>query len=486
LATISRVTRKRIAAVAAVAVAFSVAAPATASAATIDWQPCAGLPAGAECARLEVPLDWGHPEGAKISLALARHRAADPARRLGSLVLNPGGPGGAGAKVVQFGANQLAPELRDRFDLVGFDPRGVGGSTPAITCSQPVFGPTQFPATQAEFDQLVAHNRAIGEDCLRNTGPLLEHVDTISVARDLEALRVALGDERLNFLGLSYGTLIGNIYANMYPKNVRAMVLDGPVDHTVGSVRMVADENAASEVALQHFFTWCEQETSCELHTDVRSTYAQFLRAAERGPLPAPGIPGGSTTGEVARQGVYAMLNVVSVRPTLATAIKQAVAGDASALAKAATNGPDSDEIPDNVRGLQAYTAITCHDFPSDISTFSQLRREIIRARWTAPDIDGHVEGWLVQAGCIGWPVRARDPWQRVPVRGTPPILVVAGTYDPATPYAWGVGLASQIKGSVLLTRSTDGHTGLLNDTCAVQREVEYLLNPTAPVGTCP
>ncbi|GAB3881753.1 hypothetical protein GCM10029964_038350 [Kibdelosporangium lantanae] len=103
-----------------------------------------------------------------------------------------------------------------------------------------------------------------------------------------------------------------------------------------------------------------------------------------------------------------------------------------------------------------------------------------------APDIDGHVESWQIQAGCIGWPVRARDPWQRVPVRGTPPILVVAGKYDPATPYVWGVGLAGQIKGSVLLTRSTDGHTGLLNDPCAVGREVEYLWNPTAPVGTCP
>ncbi|MFD1049488.1 alpha/beta fold hydrolase, partial [Kibdelosporangium lantanae] len=251
--------------------------------------------------------------------------------------------------------------------------------------------------TPAQFDQLVAHNRAVGEDCLRTTGPLLEHVDTISVARDLEALRVGLGDEKLNFLGLSYGTLIGNIYANMYPRNIRAMVLDGPLDHTVGSARMVSDENATSEVALQHFFTWCEQEPSCELHTNVRAAYARFLRMSE-GPLPAPGIPGGSTTGEVARQGVYAMLNIVSYRPALATAIKQAVAGDASELAKVATNGPDSDENPTNVLALQAYTAISCHDFPTDITTFPQLRHEIVKARRVAPDIDGHVESWQIQA----------------------------------------------------------------------------------------
>ncbi|GAB3881750.1 hypothetical protein GCM10029964_038340 [Kibdelosporangium lantanae] len=302
MARIGRVINKRTAAVAAVAVAFAVATPAAASPAAINWQPCTDATNGAECATLEVPLDWGRPDGAKISLALARHRAADPVRRLGSLVLNPGGPGGAGAEVVEYGVSQLPQGMRDRFDIVGFDPRGVGRSTPAITCGQPVFGPTQFPATQAQFDQLVAHNRAVGEDCLRTTGPLLEHVDTISVARDLEALRVGLGDEKLNFLGLSYGTLIGNIYANMYPRNIRAMVLDGPLDHTVGSARMVSDENATSEVALQHFFTWCEQEPSCELHTNVRAAYARFLRMSE-GPLPAPGIPGGSTTGEVARQG---------------------------------------------------------------------------------------------------------------------------------------------------------------------------------------
>lgn len=483
MAKISQVIRKL---TAVVAIAFSVVTPASASAATLDWQPCAGVTNGAECATLDVPLDWEHPDGARISLALARHRATDPARRLGSLVLNPGGPGGAGAEAVEYGISQLPQGMRDRFDLVGFDPRGVGRSTPAITCGQPVFGPTQFPTTQAEFDQLVAHNRAVGEDCLRHTGPLLEHVDTISVVHDLEALRVALGNEKLNLLGLSYGTLIGNIYANMYPKNVRAMVLDGPLDHTVGSARMVSDENATAEVALQHFFTWCEQEPTCPLHTDVRSTYAQFLRMADQGPLSAPGIPGGSTTGEVARQGVYAMLNIVEYRPILATGIKQAVAGDASVLAKAATNGPDSDENPTNVLGLQAYTAISCHDFPTDITTFRQLSHEITKARRMAPNIDGHVESWLIQAGCIGWPVQARDPWQRVPVRGTPPILVVAGKYDLATPYVWGVGLARQIKGSVLLTRSTDGHTGLLNDTCAVQREVEYLVNPTAPVGSCP
>ncbi|QUQ64207.1 alpha/beta hydrolase [Kutzneria sp. CA-103260] len=476
----------RVIAVACVVAATAAAVPATADAAraALDWQPCGN---NARCATLTVPLDWSQPHGAQISLALSRVNAADPSKRVGTLLINPGGPGGAGAESIEYGADGLPQQLRDRFDLVGFDPRGVGHSVPAVTCSQPVFDPTvtQFPTTQAQFDQLVAHNRAVGADCLRKTGPLLAHLDTISVARDLDAIRVALGEDKLNFLGLSYGSLIGNLYARRYPQHVRAMVLDGPMDHSLGSARLVADENTTTEVSLRHFFAWCDQQTSCALHArGAEATYDELLRLTAKGPLPANGIPGGSP-GEVVLQGVYEYLNVTSQWPNLATAIQQAVAGDAGLLADAADNGPDSPSDPTHVAGANTYLAIACQDFPSDVTTFGQLRQQITQAARTAPHAAGHVEAWLVQAGCTGWPVPAADPWRPEPVRGAPPILVVAGKYDLATPYSWGVGLAHQIAGSILLTRSSDGHTGLFNDPCAVQREADYLTDPAARVQPC-
>ncbi|HEX4226694.1 MAG TPA: alpha/beta hydrolase [Pseudonocardiaceae bacterium] len=475
------------ASIAATSIAALLAVPAAAAAPpTLNWQPCGTI--GAQCATLSVPLDWADPGGTKISLALSRLPAADPSKRVGALLFNPGGPGGAGAESVEYGGNGLPQQLRDRFDLIGFDPRGVGRSTPTITCAQPAFDPTvtQFPTTTAQFDQLVAHNRAVGQDCLKHTGPLLAHVDTISVAHDLDAIRVALGENKINYLGLSYGTLIGNIYAHFYPRHIRAMVLDGPLDHTIGSARIASDENAASEVSLQHFFTWCDQTPSCALHAaGASTTYAQLQRLLARGPIPAAGIPGG-VPAEVAIQGVYEYLNVTSMWPDLATAIQQAVAGDASTLADAADNGPNSPDNPTNVAASQAFLSIGCQDFPAQITSFGQLRQQIAQDRQAAPDMDGHVEGWLIEAGCIGWPLPAADPWQSVPVRGAPPILIVAGKYDPATPYPWALGLARQISGSILLTRSSDGHTGLLNDTCAQQREADYLVDPTAPVGACP
>ena len=453
---------------------------------TLDWQPCG--PIGAQCAALSVPLDWSRPGGAKITLALSKLAAADPGQRVGSLLFNPGGPGGAGADTIEYAGNRLPGQLHERFDLVGFDPRGVGSSTPTIACDQPAFDPavTQFPATRAEFDRLVTHNRAVGEDCLKHTGPLLAHVDTISVARDLEAIRVALGEDKLNFLGLSYGSLIGNIYARLYPHRIRAMVLDGPLDHTVGSARLAADENTTSEVSLQHFFAWCDQQATCALHArGAGAVFARLKQLAATGPLPATGIPGG-VTAEVAFQGVYEGLNLTKLWPSLATEIQQAVNGDASALADAADNGPNSPDNPSNVQGSQAYLSIACQDFPAQDTTFDQLRRQIARVRAAAPNMAGHVEGWLVEAGCVDWPLPAQDPWQAVPVHGAPPILIVAGKYDPATPYPWALGLARQINGSILLTRSSDGHTGMFNDTCAQQREADYLVDPAAPVGTCP
>jgi pimeloyl-ACP methyl ester carboxylesterase len=458
------------------------AAPGTSSALT--WQPCGGTAVkGTECTSVTVPLDWAHPQGAKISVALARLRAAKPARRIGSLLVNLGGPGDPGAQLVENGATVIPQQLHDEFDLIGFDPRGVGQSRPAITCTRPVFDPKVplFPTTKAQYDQLVAHNREVGEDCLRQTGPLLGHVDTASVAHDLEATRVALGENRLNFFALSYAGLIGNIYAHFYPTHVRAFVLDSPVDHTTRPADLVADENTASDAVLHHFFTWCDQTVGCDLHAEgAAKTYDQLLGMAAKGPLPATGYPDG-VSGDQVQLGVYKLLQAGDFgKPILATLIKKAVTGDASALANQAATSPKE---ADNAK---AYVSIACQDVPSDIHSFEQLRQREDGYRRAAPRIGAHVEAWLVMTGCIGWPVPAADPQRPEPVHGAPPILIASGMFDPAAPLPYGIAMHRQISRSILLTRSPDGHGGVVNDPCTRQREIDYLTTPSAPVSPCP
>ena len=189
----------------------------------IAWHGCGPeQPANLQCGELSVPLDYDHPHGAKITLGFNRLPAADPAHRVGSLIVNPGGPGGAGSQVVAVeaaGGHLWNPALHERFDMIGMDPRGVGTSTP-IQCDPDVYNQlvSLFPSTEAQFDQLASWARAFGQSCLERTGPLLGHVDTRSAARDMEALRRALGDGKLNFLGLSYGAHLGSAYAELYPE----------------------------------------------------------------------------------------------------------------------------------------------------------------------------------------------------------------------------------------------------------------------------
>ncbi|PPK62058.1 alpha/beta hydrolase [Actinokineospora auranticolor] len=430
----------------------------------VAWQKCGER--GADCGSVSVPLDWNRPGGAKITVAVSRLKATDPAKRIGVLVFNPGGPGGPGSGVVRDNAAELFPrDLLDRFDLIGLDPRGVGDSKPAIACEKPVADPavTQFPRDQAGYDRLVAYNRVVADGCRRKTGPLIDHVDTVSAARDIDAVRVALGEDKVNLLGLSYGTFLGSTYASLYPDRVRAFVLDGAVDHTVGSRRMALDETRTTEEVFAEFGRWCASDPTCALHgRDAVAEYRALLDRATRHPVPATGVPGGLTAEQIG-YAAYSYLILKDYWPYLATAIRDA-ATDAAGLVGEVSS--------------PAYRAIACHDFPSDVRDFADLSARLREVR-TSPTARGYVEAWDIQAGCLGWPIRAKNPWGPTPVRGAPPILVVSGEHDPSTPNAWGIGLARQIACSRLLVWKGYGHTAYLNDPATQRREVDFLLNPT-------
>jgi pimeloyl-ACP methyl ester carboxylesterase len=467
---------KRIGVVALLVVAWvlAVTAPGWAEArarhSTVRWHGCGPqLPPKLQCGRLAVPLDYRHPHGAKIRLGFNRLRASDRAHRIGSLIVNPGGPGGAGSDVVAAeaaGARLWHPGLHRRFDLIGMDPRGIGTSTP-VRCDPAVFNrrASFFPRNAAEFAHVASFAHDLAKSCRRLTGPLLAHVDTVSVARDMERLRRALGDGKLNFLGLSYGAEIGTLYAERYPKRIRAMALDGILDHSISTEAIYADGIAAYEDTLERFAAWCAQTTACLLHgRDVLALFDRLVAQANQHPIPAPVCAQAPcrtpVTGDDIRLNAFNRLLFKNPIPAfgdpgwngLAAALAAAEAGDASGFASALATGAQED-------GTFGALAVQCVDYPDFISSFDDLTAGALLGRALAPHTMGAGEAWAPLIGCMRWPEPLANPPHRATIHGAPPILLVSATHDPSTPYRWAHHLLDQIPRAVLLTRDGDGHT---------------------------
>lgn len=463
----------RVVAVVALAAALGLAVPAASwGRRTIRWHGCGqGAPRGLQCGAIRVPLDYGDPGGRQIRLGFARLRAADRRHRVGSLIVNPGGPGGAGSEVVGVEAAGLHlwhPALHRRFDLIGMDPRGIGLSTP-VRCDPAIYnGIASFaPRTRREFRRLAAGVRALGRSCLRRTGPLLRHVDTGSVARDMERLRRALGDGKLNFLGLSYGAEIGALYAARHPDRIRTMALDGVLDHGLPATMIFSENARAYEDTLTRFAAWCASDTGCALHgRDVLALYDQLVQRANRQAIPAPACATEPCRREVSgsdiQLGAYYLLLFKPPIPAfqhpgwngLAQALAQAEAGDASAFAASLATGSSADPFPG--------AAVNCVDFPSFVHSYDDFVAMRLLGRVLAPHGQGFSESWSGVLGCLDWPVPAANPPRRLDIRRAPPILLINATHDPSTPYVWAQDVRSQIRGSVLLTREGDGHTSSL------------------------
>jgi pimeloyl-ACP methyl ester carboxylesterase len=438
--------------------------------ATIRWHGCgSNLPPSLQCGEVSVPLVYARPGGRQIKIGVVRLPAQDRAQRVGSLIINPGGPGGAGSQFVALeaaGRHLWHPALHRRFDLIGMDPRGIGTSTPPIQCDPGVFNRpvSLFPRNRVEFRQLASYVRALGASCLRRTGPLLGHVDTLSVARDLEALRRALGEGKLNFLGLSYGAEIGTLYAERYPTRIRAMALDGILDHSGSTERVFAEAAAAYEDTFNRFAAWCRRASSCPLHgRDVSALFDRLVRRADRQPIAAPQCAmqpcRRTVSGAEIRLNSFVGLVVKNPIPAIglpgwkgfAADLAQAERGDASAFSSHLATSPRDDPF--------AGLAVNCVDYPRTITTYQDFVAMARRGRAIAPHTQGASEAWLGVAGCMRWPVPLANPPHRPRIRGAPPILLVSATHDPSTSYVWARRALRQIPGAVLLTRNGDGHT---------------------------
>jgi pimeloyl-ACP methyl ester carboxylesterase len=449
--------------------------PSTLPVTPIAWMPCNG---DLQCGTLTVPLDYAQPQGVTIGIALERHLAEDPAQRIGSLVINPGGPGVSGIDDFPNELSVLTSQLLDDFDIVTFDPRGVQRSDP-VTCGETpgaAPGPLPDPVPQSAAAQTttIASMRQFGADCEKASGNILPFVGTVDVARDLDRLRIALGDTGLTYMGQSYGTLLGATYAEMFPTHVRAMVLDSAIDPALSFEQITLGQARGFEGALDSFFTWCASNASCPWRTTDDPTAAVLALLAQSRTSPAP-AGNGRTAGpgelyDALLEGLYSETDW----PTLGDALAADAEGNGAPIVTMA-NDYSTDG---STNGADAGEAIDCLDHPvsKNLAGYATLA-----ARYGAvAPIFGPLLAWG-QAACAVWPVApTRQP---APARavGSPPILVVGTTMDPATPYAWGVSLAHELSQGVLLTRDGTDHVAYFYSACVRGYVQTYLVGGGAP-----
>jgi pimeloyl-ACP methyl ester carboxylesterase len=445
----------------------------------------ARAPAGAVCSTLWVSLDYANPSRGTIPTAVMVVPATDPAHKIGSLLVNPGGPGESGVQFVEelFSegpANPLAT-LNQVFDIVGFDPRGTTGAD-AVSCEgtqglDHVVGvdPDAAGSPAREAD-LVATSLAFADACGLHSGWLLPYLTTANTARDMDALRAALGDTRLTYLGFSYGTYLGAIYASLFPTHIRALVLDGDLDPALSFVQLSIQQGASFEASYQEFLRRCTAQASCPLGAQPGSTITGLLDRLAAHPVSAS--DGRSVGRGLALTALIAAMYDPTQWGVFYSAFALAARGEVDALESLADalTGRSSSGYD---HSLEANAAINCadHAVPESLATYDGLAQ----GEESSEPLFGESEVYSLLS-CAYWPVRGAAP-AALHVTTAPPILLVGATHDPATPYAWSQALQQQLAGSVLLTRDGYGHTSYEFSRCvdaAVDAYLEQLVLPAA------
>lgn len=448
----------------------------------LAWRGCGD---GFECAKLPVPLDYDAPTGETIEISVIRLKARDRGDRIGSVVLNPGGPGGSGVEFARQ-ARQLLPRgILERFDVVSFDPRGVGESAP-VDCLDDrqldrLLAADPSPDDAAEEQRLVTLAREQALECNVKSGRLLPHVGTVDTAKDLDVLREALGDAGLTYVGFSYGTLLGARYAQQFPGNIRALVLDGAVDPILTPREISVAQAVGFERALDSFLADCvAQRCAFAGHGPIDETFDELLARFERRPLDAASDPSRKVGPSEALFGIAAALYSKEYGwPVLRQALEEAYSrADGSALLALFDNLVEREKGRYS-NSVEAQAAVSCVDgvYERDPKAYERDAAQFAKA---APRF-GRALAWGPLA-CAFWPARPTTRPAPARAEGAPPIVVVGTTGDPATPYEWSQSLAQQLPG-VLVTYEGEGHTayGYGRSSC-VDRVVDaYLISLTVP-----
>ncbi|WP_067470630.1 alpha/beta hydrolase [Nocardia amamiensis] len=464
---------------------------------TVQWGECTGfggpddrLPPNTECARITVPVDYAAPDGPAAQIAVSRVRATG--HRIGSLLMNPGGPGESGLGMSSLGNKT---PLAERFDRVGFDPRGVGSSTPSIVCQTAQEQDAERAEPQEDYSpegiaEAEADNRRYADRCAERTGKgFLAHVGTREVVQDLDVMRAALGDPKLSYVGYSYGTKIGSAYAEKFPDRVRALVLDGAIDSSQDPVQESLRQAAGFQKVFDAYAADCAEQSDCPLGTDPAQAVRRFRELVD--PLwdkPAPTTdPRGLSYGD-ALTGVRQALYTDELWKALTLGLSELRDGRGDTLLVLADLYDGRREDGSYTNTTDAFNAIRCVDDPR-IADRAVVGRQDAEYRKAAPFLDdGRGTGAAPLELCTAWPVPNTIEPHRISVNGLPRTVVVSTTEDPATPYQAGVDLAGQL-GAALITYRGNRHTVALagGAPCVDDAVIAYLvdLSEPAPGLTC-
>ncbi|WP_434442069.1 alpha/beta hydrolase [Lentzea sp. E54] len=458
------------------------------------------------CAVQEVPVDHSRPRGEKTGIAMMKRPANDPSRKIGSIFLNPGGPGGSGLIRGAIAKNYFQPQVLDRFDVIGFDPRGVARSAP-LRCFRTQEeadavneGWHSLPITSDEIASTIRQSKAYTDYCKINAGPLLNHMSTETVARDLDIMREAVGDKQLNFVGFSYGTLMGSTYANIFPQRTRAMVIDGNVDpqlRLTNGAEYDRQRSQGFEIALDAMLKRCDSVgvERCAFAGDARAKFEDMKKALAKGPVTLPNgtkVTLSDVVGRVAGD-LYSIARIAPLAAWLqsvhmalnpSTAVTTFGVQSTVELAAPLNNNAgrmDVDPLPDTpYTADDSYYAVNCIDKP-----FSRTTRNWARtaAKWEkdSPTF-GRYQAASDLLTCATWPARHPDRWIGPWHRKTPnPIVVVGNYYDPATQYLFSQRMAKQLGNARLVSVDAFGHCILGRSAGTDAVVAKYLVDLVAP-----
>ena len=446
---------------------------------TIEWEDFGN---GLETGSVVVPIDYDDPSKGEFDLFVMRHPAADPSKRIGTLLVNPGGPGFGGSVLAQVAESVYSEDLVDHFDIVGWDPRGTGLSSPAIDCIDdydPFFATEYDGLSDDEVkEKSVEVAMEFEEECEEKNSEILSYVGTNNSARDIDMIRQALGEETITYFGFSYGSELGATWATLFPETVRAAVLDGATDPNADSVQSSIDQSKGFEASLNTFLAQCSDDPDCAFHNggDAEGAYDELIDSLDDDPLPTEPDRPDVETG-VATTAVIQAMYSEDIWPELAQALADAQDGDGSGLL--ALYDAYYQRLPDGTydNSLEAFQVISCADTPERLTVEEEDADAHLYAE-AAPRLYGDSEGGSYF--CTFFP-ESIDPRITITGAGAGPILVVGTTGDPATPLASSRNMADALEEGVLLVVDAEQHTGYDVNDCSMGTVDAYLIELEVP-----
>jgi pimeloyl-ACP methyl ester carboxylesterase len=453
----------------------------------IVWTACDGSTnTVVECGNIEVPFDYADPEQGSFVLYVKKHNAASPADRIGSMMVNPGGPGFGGSSLADDARYYFSQDLIDRFDIIAWDPRGTGESTPAVNCVDTFdeyFGLDSPPETPDEKQALIDASQAFNDKCAENSGTILPYISTQASAQDINSLRLALGEEKVSFFGFSYGSELGTTWATMFPETVRAIVVDGAVDPNASSTEEGMNQAKGFEGQLATFLKQCSEKTTCAFHNGgkAEAAFDQLVLDIDTTPLEVSKDRTPVTQGVLFTAVAQAMYSDY-YWPQLSEALSEAQNGDGKGILQLYDDYYQRKDDGTYGNELEAFLAISCLDDPGATST---------------EEVDSHIEDFIAAAprlggnfaygySCALWPVKQAAK-VNITGKGAGPIVVVGTTGDPATPLDSTRKMALSLEKGILIVVDANQHTGYGANSCVVKAVDDYLIKLTVPANetTC-